>query len=78
MHHSQIRSMAPYRPPFKRYRILRFGAQRERLPMNTHCRIGRITPTERGLRCPHFMAFLFQRPLRPSSDWITQRFMRVE
>jgi hypothetical protein len=78
MHHSQIRSMAPYRPPFKRYRILRFGAQRERLPMNTHCRIGRITPTERGLRCREFMAWLFNRPLQSPSDWTMSRFMRVE
>jgi hypothetical protein len=46
--------------------------------MTTHCRIGRITPTEAGLRCPKFMAFLFERPLKASPDWITQRFMRIE
>ncbi len=46
--------------------------------MNPHCRIGRITPTEQGLRCQQFMAFLFERPLRPSNDWTMTRFMRVE
>jgi len=43
-----------------------------------HCRIGRITPNEIGLRCPEFMAFLFERPLRASPDWTMNRFMRIE
>jgi hypothetical protein len=46
--------------------------------MSTHCRIGRITPTEAGLRCPEFMAFLFQRPLRPPNDWTMNRFTEVK
>ena len=45
--------------------------------MNPHCRIGRVTPTEQGLRCPKFMEWMFNRPLAPARDWITTRFMEV-
>jgi len=45
--------------------------------MNTHCKIGRITPTERGLRCPEFMEWMFNRPLKWPDDWTMGRFMRI-
>ena len=46
--------------------------------MNPHCKIGRITPTEQGLRCPKFMEWLFHRPLKWPEDWMMGRFMRVD
>jgi len=46
--------------------------------MTTHCRIGRITPTEAGLRCREFMNWLFERPLKTPTDWTMNRFMRIE
>lgn len=46
--------------------------------MNTHCRIGRVTPTERGLRCKTFMEWLYLRPLKWPTDWTMGRFMSVK
>lgn len=45
---------------------------------NQHCRIGRIKPTEQGLRCPQFMRWLYLRPLRWADDWMMGRFMGVK
>lgn len=46
--------------------------------MNPHCKIGRIKPTERGLRCPEFMRYLFERPLKWPDSWMMGRFMRID
>lgn len=71
----RVIAIAPIRPPIKRYRILRFGKQMTKEP---HCRIGRVTPTEQGLRCREFMLWLFNRPIKSPPDWTMTRFMRVE
>jgi hypothetical protein len=43
--------------------------------MNSHCRIGRIIPTDKGLACPEFMAWLLR---LPRLDWISTRFNEVK
>lgn len=72
---SRIIAVGPFKSPIKRYRILRFGSQNMPQP---HCRIGRIKPTEQGLRCKTFMEWLYLRPLKWPTDWTMGRFMRID
>lgn len=46
--------------------------------MNPHCKIGRVTPTEQGLRCPEFMRWMFERPYAWPDSWMMGRFMRID